>query len=164
MQQRGTMRYLHDQRAGTHMASTGTYLNFNRETEAAFHFYREVFGGDFEGNGVIRMGDVPSADGAPAMSEADQKLVMHVGLRITGNHLLMGTDATESSGFSLNMGNNVYINLMPDTREEADRLFNALSAGGTIESPMADMFWGDYWGACADKFGVQWMVNHAPTA
>jgi PhnB protein len=141
------------------MASTGTYLNFKSETEAAFLFYRGVFGGEFEGNGLMRMGDAPPPEGAPPMADAEKQLVMNVGLRITGNHLLMGTDAPDSFGFNLTVGNNVYINLMPDTREEADRLFAALSEGGKIESPMADMFWGDYWGSCADKFGVHWMVN-----
>jgi PhnB protein len=146
------------------MASSGTYLNFKRETEAAFLFYREVFGGEFEGNGIIRMGAAPPQDGQPPMNEADQQLVMNVGLRITGNHLLMGTDAPDSFGFNLNIGNNVYINLMPDSREEADRLFTALSNGGKIESPMSDQFWGDYWGSFTDKFGMQWMITHTPTA
>ena len=144
------------------MAEVGTYLNFRRETEAAFLFYQAVFGGEFEGPGILRMGDNPSPDGAPQMTDEDRQLVMNVGLRITGGHLLMGTDAPDSFGFNLNVGNNVYINVMPDTREEADRLFGALSDGGVVESPMADMFWGDYWGSCADKFGVQWMINCTP--
>lgn len=141
------------------MAEVGTYLNFKRETEAAFLFYREVFGGEFEGQGILRMGGAPAPEGAPEMSEEDKQLVMNVGLRVTGGHLLMGTDAPDSFGFSLTMGNHVYINVMPDSREEGDRLFAALSEGGVVESPMADMFWGDYWGSFADKFGVQWMIN-----
>lgn len=145
------------------MASTGTYINFKRETEAAFLFYKEVFGGEFEGNGMIRMGDAPPQDGQPPMDAADSQLVMNVGLRITGNHLLMGTDAPDSFGFHLNAGNNVYINVMPDSREEADRLFAALSVEGKIESPMSDMFWGDYWGSFADKFGMQWMITFTPS-
>lgn len=144
------------------MASVGTYLNFKRETEAAFLFYKDVFGGEFEGQGIMRMGDNPAPEGAPAMSDEDKQLVMNVGLRIMGDHLLMGTDAPDSFGFSLNMGNNFYVNLMPDSREEADSLFAALSAGGTVESPLEDAFWGDYFGTCTDKFGVQWMVNHTP--
>ena len=146
------------------MASTGTYVNFKRETEAAFLFYQEVFGGEFEGHGIVRMGGAPPQDGQPPMNEADSQLVMNVGLRITGNHLLMGTDAPDSFGFNLNAGNNVYINVMPDTREEADRIFAALSDGGKIESPMADMFWGDYWGSFADKFGMQWMITFTPAS
>jgi PhnB protein len=144
------------------MASTGTYLNFKRETEAAFLFYRDVFGVEFEGAGIIRMGDNPAPEGAPAMSDEDKQLVMNVGLRITGGHLLMGTDSPDSFGFNLNIGNNFYINLMPDTRDESDTLFNALAEGGKIETPMTDMFWGDYWGCCTDKFGVQWMVSCTP--
>jgi PhnB protein len=84
---------------------------------------------------------------------------MHVGLPILGGHILMGTDATEEMGFKLVQGNNVYISLQPDTRAEADELFGALSAGGTVQVPMSEMFWGDYFGSLVDKYGVQWMVN-----
>jgi len=71
----------------------------------------------------------------------------------------MGTDAPESIGFTIKAGNNVYLNLEPDTRTETKRLFNALSEGGTVEQPLQDMFWGDYYGSCTDKFGVHWMFN-----
>ena len=84
---------------------------------------------------------------------------MHVELRILGSHSLMGTDAPESMGFKLNFGNNVYINLQPDTREETKQLFDKLSAGGNVSMELQDMFWGDYFGTCTDKFGVQWMFN-----
>jgi PhnB protein len=141
------------------MAAVGTYLNFKRETEAAFEFYRSVFGGDFEGAGIMRMGDAPTPPNAPPMSQEDKQLIMNIGLRITGGHLLMGTDAPDSFGYNLVMGNNVFINLMPDTSEEGDRLFNGLSEGGTIDAPMADMFWGDYYGSLIDKFGIKWMIN-----
>jgi len=76
----------------------------------------------------------------------------------------MGTDATESMGFTLNQGNNVYICLQPDTREEADSLFASLLAGGKAEMPMADMFWGDYFGSLVDQYGVQWMVICSSTS
>jgi PhnB protein len=71
----------------------------------------------------------------------------------------MGTDAPESMGFKLNQGNNVYINLEPDTRPETDRLFKALSEGGAVEMQLAEQFWGDYFGSLTDKFGVKWMFN-----
>jgi PhnB protein len=138
------------------MSYTSTYLNFARETEAAFNFYRSVFGGEFEG-GINRFSQVP-ADPKHPIREEDKNLVMHVCLPILGGHKLMGTDAPESMGFKVNYGNNVYINLIPDTRAEADRLFAALSAGGKVEMPMQDMFWGDYFGSFRDKFGVQWMI------
>lgn len=140
------------------MATVSTYLNFDRRTEEAFNFYKSVFGTEFIGD-IMRMGDAPAPEGAPPMSDADKQLVMHVGLPILGGHLLMGTDAPESMGFTLTQGNNMYISLHPDTRAEADALFAALSDGGKVEMPMEDQFWGDYFGDCVDKFGIHWMVN-----
>jgi len=141
------------------MASTSTYLNFPRNTEEAFNFYKTVFGGEFGGPGIMRFSDIPPQEGMPPMAEEDKKLVMHVELPILGGHKLMGTDAPESMGFKVNMGNNVYISLQPDTRVETKRLFDALSAGGKVSMDLQDMFWGDYYGSCTDKFGVQWMFN-----
>ncbi|WP_026464362.1 VOC family protein [Adhaeribacter aquaticus] len=140
------------------MASVSTYLNFQGNTEEAFSFYRSVFGGEFIG-GISRFRDIPPMEGMPALPDADQDLVMHIALPILGDHLLMGTDAVESMGFRVQPGNNVYINLLTDTRDETERLFGALSAGGQVEQPLQDMFWGDYYGSCKDRFGVQWMVN-----
>lgn len=141
------------------MASVSTYLNFPRNTEEAFNFYRSVFGGEFMG-GIHRFSSVPPQDGAPPIAEDDKNLVMHIALPIFGGtHVLMGTDAPESMGFHVNFGNNVYISLHPDTRAETRRLFDALSAGGKVEMELQDMFWGDYYGSCTDKFGVQWMFN-----
>ena len=141
------------------MASVSTYLNFSRNTEEAFLFYKSVFGGEFFGNGIMRFGDVPPGPGAPPIAEADRNLVMHVELRILNSHTLMGTDAPESMGFKLNQGNNIYINLQPDTRKDTDELFKKLSEGGKVTMELTDMFWGDYFGSCTDKFGVQWMFN-----
>lgn len=140
------------------MAQTSTYLNFERSTEEAFTFYRSVFGTEFV-NGISRLGDVPPHEGQPELSDEDKQLVMNVQLPILGGHLLMGTDAPESMGFTLNQGNNVYIALQPDTRAEADTLFSALSNGANVEMPLQEMFWGDYFGSLTDRFGVQWMVS-----
>ncbi len=142
------------------MSRVSTYLNFPRSTEQAFDFYRSVFGGEFAG-GVHRFADIPPAPGQPPLAESDRNLVMHVELPILGGHVLMGTDAPESMGFSLTPGNNVYINLEPDTRAETDRLFNALSAGGKVEMPLQEMFWGGYFGSITDRFGIKWMFNCA---
>jgi len=138
------------------MARVSTYLNFTRNTEEAFNFYKSVFGGEFTGN-IARFDEIPPAENMPALAEADKNLVMHVALPILGGHVLMGTDAPESMNFKVHFGNNVYINLEPDTRAETQRLFKALSAGGRVEQELQDMFWGDYYGSCKDKFGVQWM-------
>jgi PhnB protein len=142
------------------MASVSTYLNFPRNTEEAFNFYKSVFGGEFFGNGIMRFSDVPASPGMPPTPAEDKNLVMHVELRILGGtHSLMGTDAPESMGFKLIMGNNVHINLQPDTRKETKQLFDKLSKGGVVTMELADMFWGDYFGSCTDKFGVNWMFN-----
>ncbi|MBN2611088.1 MAG: VOC family protein [Bacteroidales bacterium] len=138
------------------MSQVSTYLNFTNKTEEAFNFYKLVFGSEFEGE-ISRFRDIPSSAGMPPITEADKDLVMHIALPILGGHMIMGTDAPESMGFKVVNGNNVYINLQPDTREETQRLFKALSAGGTVEQELQDMFWGDYYGSCKDKFGVQWM-------
>ena len=141
------------------MARVSTYLNFPRNTEEVFNYYKSIFGGEFTMGGVARFKDVPSAPGMPPMAEADKNLVMHVELPILGGHILMGTDAPESMGFHVNAGNNVHINLEPDTRAETKKLFDALSAGGKVTMELADMFWGAYYGSCTDKFGIQWMFN-----
>ncbi|MNL33805.1 hypothetical protein D3C87_1557350 [compost metagenome] len=141
------------------MASVSTYLNFPRHTEEAFNFYKSVFGGEFGGPGMMRMGHGPAPEGAPELSEADKNLVMHVELTILGGHKLMGTDAPESMGFTITPGNNVYISLQPDTREETSRLFKALSEGGKVTMDLQDMFWGAYYGSCVDQYGIQWMFN-----
>lgn len=140
------------------MARVNTYLNFPGTTEEAFNFYKSVFGGDFEGP-ISRFSDVPPMEGMPPMPEEVKNAVMHIALPILGGHLLMGTDALENMGFQVMKGNNVYISLEPDTREETERLYNQLSEGGSISQPLEDMFWGAYYGSFTDKFGIQWMVN-----
>ena len=142
------------------MARVSTYLNFNRQTEAAFEFYRRVFGTEYAGAGILRHGDIPAeACGGNTVAEADRKLVMHVELPILGGHVLMGTDAVESMGHPITAGNNVSLNLEPDTRAEAERLFAALGEGGKVTTPLMDMFWGAYFGSVVDRFGMQWMIN-----
>jgi PhnB protein len=141
------------------MARTSTYLNFPRNTEEVFDFYKSIFGGEFSGNGIARFGDFPPPPGAPQLAEEDKNLIMHIELPILGGHVLMATDAPESMGFKVNAGNNVHIMLEPDTKEETKRLFEALSAGGVITMELQDMFWGAYYGSCTDKFGIQWMFN-----
>lgn len=141
------------------MASTHIYLNFKNEAEGAFLYYRSVFGGNFEGGGISKFADMPPQEGVPELSETDKQLVMHVTLPILGGTKLMGSDAPEFMNPGLVMGNNVFVSLHPDTRVETDRLFEALSEGGKVVMPLQEMFWGDYYGICVDKFGVSWMFN-----
>jgi PhnB protein len=141
------------------MARTSTYLNFAHHTEEAFNFYKTVFNTEFTAPGIRRMGDIPPQEGTPVMSDELKNLVMHVELPITGGHILMGTDAPKQMGFTVTFGNNVHINLEPDSRDEATKLFNGLSTGGKITMELQDMFWGALFGSCTDKFGVHWTVN-----
>lgn len=136
------------------MATINPYLNFAGNTEEAFNFYKSVFGGEF--TSLHRFKDTPHAEQMPA---AEQNKIMHISLPIGTNIILMATDSLESMGQTLRPGDNVSLAITPDSREDADRLFKALSAGGEVTMPMEDMFWGDYFGAFIDKFGIPWMVN-----
>lgn len=140
------------------MARVNTYLNFPRATEEAFLFYKSVFQTEFSAP-VARFKDMPPSPGQPPLAAADGNLVMHVALPILGGHVLMGTDAPESMGFTVTPGNNVYLSLEPDTRAETERLFKALAEGGKVEMPLQDMFWGAYFGSLADRYGIRWMFN-----
>jgi PhnB protein len=140
------------------MSKLNPYLNFGGNAEEAFNFYRSIFGGEF--SSLVRFGDMPM-EGAPPMSDSDKGKIMHVSLPV-GDDLLMASDALESFGQSVTPGNNSYISVHPDTREEADRIFTALSEGGVVEMPIADQMWGDYYGSLTDRFGINWMVNHHP--
>ena len=127
------------------MARVSTYLNFQGNTEEAFEFYREVFGTDYLGP-IQRMEDVPADPNGPTLSTGEKRMVMHVELPILGGHVLMATDMLESMNHELRIGNNTTINLEPDSREETQRLYDALSAGSSDCSPLTDMFWGRHVG------------------
>ncbi len=142
------------------MARVSTYLNFPRCTEEAFQFYQGRLRDRARRPGCPIQG-LPRKSRSDALAEADKDLVMHVELPILGGHVLMGTDGRESMGFAVTAGNNVHINLEPDTRRETARLFDALAAGGTVEVPLQDMFWGGYFGSLTDRFGIRWMFNCA---
>lgn len=140
------------------MARVTVYLNFAGAAEAAFTFYREVFGGQF--TTFMRMSDMPPNPDGPALPDSELPLVMHVELPILGGaSALMGTDVLESMGHTLTVGNNTTINLEPDTLAETQRLFDALSEGATDVAPLTQQFWGSWWGTCLDRFGVRWMFN-----
>lgn len=141
------------------MSKVSIYLNFQGNTEEAFSFYKSVFGTEYDAP-IMYNRDIPSAEGMPTLPESELNKVMHVSLPILGGTRIMATDMLESMGHKLVIGNNTTINLEPDTREETERLFNALSAGGSDTMPLQDMFWGAYWGCCLDRFGIRWMFNY----
>jgi Uncharacterized protein conserved in bacteria len=134
------------------MAKLNPYLNFDGTCEEAFNFYKSVFGGEFRG-GIYKMKDMEGME----IPESAHDLVMHVALPV-GNDLLMGSDVMPGQPFS--SGNNNYISIFPESREEADRLFAELSQDGEVEMPMEDQFWGDYFGSFRDRFGIYWMINY----
>ena len=137
------------------MATVNSYLNFNGNTEEAFNFYKSVFGGEFIT--VQRFKDTPEAGRIPA---SEQEKIMHIALPIGKGNTLMATDALESMGHPLTVGNNFYLSISAESEKEADKFFKALSAGGKVTVPLAKAFWGAYFGMFTDKFGIQWMVNY----
>lgn len=139
------------------MSRVTTYLNFMGQTEEAFRFYGSVFGTEVTG-GIVRMGDIPPGPEATALSAEEKDLVMHVELPILAGHVLMGTDMVPSMGHELRVGNNVTINLELDSRAEVDRLYAALSEGGSESTGMQEVPWG-YWGCSLDRYGIRWMFN-----
>ena len=138
------------------MATINPYLNFPGNTEEAFNFYKSVFGGDFMG-GINRFKDTPETSNVP---ENEKDKVMHIALPVGKGNMLMATDAIESMGHKVTPGNNFHLSLEAESKEEAEKLFNALSDGGKVTMPLADAFWGAYFGMLTDKFGIQWMVNY----
>lgn len=142
------------------MATVSTYLNFQGQTEEAFNFYKSVFKTEYCGE-PMRFKDLLPAEGMPAIPDDQKNGIMHIMLPTIGGHNLMGTDACESMGQKVKFGNNIYINLEPDTIDEGRRLFEALSKEGQIEMPFEMQFWGDTFGSLIDRYGVQWMVNVA---
>ena len=129
------------------------YLNFDGNCREAFEFYRSVFGGEFLTIAAFSEGpeDMPVAD-----EEKDR--IMHVSLPV-GESVLMGSDTSTSQGPPFQEGNNFSVSCHPQTKEEVDRYFAAMSEGGMVVMPPADMFWGSYFGMCVDKFGVSWQFN-----
>ncbi len=140
------------------MATVNPYLIFNGNCEAAFLFYQSVFGGEFPYMG--RFGEMPPSDDPncppPPADEANR--IMHVSLPISKETILMGSDSTSQSGDVI-VGTNVSVSINTESKAEADKLFNGLSAGGNVMMPMTNTFWGAYFGMFTDKFGINWMVN-----
>ncbi|SMO53854.1 VOC family protein [Solitalea koreensis] len=136
------------------MATINPYLNFNGNTEEAFNFYKSVFGGEFAV--IQRFKDTPEADKVP---DSEKEKIMHIALPIGNGNVLMATDALESMGHKTTLGTNFHLSISTNSEEETTKLFNALSAGGKVTVPLAQMFWGAFFGMCTDKFGIQWMVN-----
>ena len=139
------------------MALINPHINFNGNAEEAFNFYKSVFGGEF--GKIIRFKDISSPEYQAAENDADK--IMHIALPI-GNNVLMGNDVPSSMGQVNENENRSKISVSAESREEADKLFNGLSAGGSVEVPICDSPWGSYFAMFRDKFGIEWMVDFNP--
>jgi PhnB protein len=129
------------------------YLTFRGNCEEAFTFYKSVFGGDF--TYVGRFADMPAQEGF-TIPEENRNRIMHISLPISKETILMGSDDMDSRTI---FGDNVSLSITTSSREDADRLYLKLSAGGKSTMPMNQTFWGDYYGMCTDRFGVNWMIS-----
>ena len=138
------------------MAAVNIYLLFKGNCEEAFNFYKTVFGQEF--TQFSRFGEMPEGDGQKA-PETDKDMIMHVSLPI-GESTLMGSDTGSEWTPKFVQGNNFSVSVNAESKDEADKLFNALSAGGQVTMPMSNTFWGAYFGMLTDKFGINWMVNY----
>jgi PhnB protein len=140
------------------MALINPHINFNGNAEEAFTFYKSVFGGEFAR--VVRLKDLASAEFP--VTEADENKIMHIELPIRKSNVLMGNDVPEFLGKVNEKENRSKISISAESKEEADKLFNGLSAGGEIEMPISDSPWGSYFGMFRDKYGIEWMVDFDP--
>ena len=139
------------------MALINPYINFNGNAEEAFRFYKSVFGGEFRN--LVRFKDMPNPEFPLPAEEADK--IMHITLPI-GPNVLMGNDVPSFMGTVNEMENRSKISVSTASREEADKLYKGLSAGGTVEMPLADSPWGSYFAMFRDKYGIEWTVDYQP--
>jgi len=140
------------------MAIINPHINFNGNAEEAFTFYRSVFGGEF--SKIIRFKDLAGPDFP--IAEKEENKIMHIALPIGKSNMLMANDVPESMGRTNENENRSKIVINTASKEEADKLFNGLSAGGQIEGPIGDAPWGTYFGCFRDKYGIEWIVQFDP--
>jgi PhnB protein len=141
------------------MPRVNIYLTFNGNCEQAFNFYKSVFGGDFPYMG--RFKDMPPSEEGGKMSADDGNRIMHVSLPISKETVIMGSDTGGEWAKDFKQGNNFSISITADSKDEADRIFGALSKGGAVTMPLNNTFWGDYFGMLTDQFGINWMMSYS---
>lgn len=137
------------------MVQINPHINFNGNAEEAFIFYKAAFGGAF--TNVVRFKDI-AANAEPPIDESEANKIMHIALPI-GNNMLMGNDVPSLMGRTNENENRSKIVINVDSKAEADKLYNALSAGGKIEMPIGDSPWGTYFAMFRDKYGIEWMID-----
>jgi len=135
------------------MPSVNPYLTFSNNCEEVFDFYKSAFGGEFASK--VRFKEMPG----PHLTPEESEKIMHVSLPIGHDSVIMGSDVPNMMG-TVNVGNNISISINADSKDQADKLFAALSAGGSVFMPMDNAPWGDYFGMFTDKFEIKWMVSY----
>lgn len=138
------------------MKALVSYLYFNGNTQEAFSFYKDVFGGEFAN--IQRYKNIPGSD---RFAAADQEKIMHIGLKLPNGQMLLGSDAI-SQRQPVVFGSNFSLVAMTESKEESDRIFAKLADGGKVLMQLDNTFWGAYYGIVADRFGVEWMVEYIP--
>ena len=138
------------------MATVNIYLTFDGNCEEAFKFYQSVFGGEFPYIG--RFKDMPAGEG-PKLKPGEENRIMHVSLPISKETILMGCDTGGEWASGYSQGNNFSISIAADSKEEAEKLFKGLSAGGKVTMPLSKTFWSEFFGMLTDKFGISWMMS-----
>ena len=141
------------------MTTINPWINFNRNAEEAFAFYKSVFGGEF--TKVIRFKDIASPESP--VSDIDAEKIMLIALPISKNNVLLANDVPAFMGKVNENENRSKISISAESKEEADKLFNDLSAGGKVEVPMDDSSWGSYFGMFRDKYGIEWVIEFSPS-
>lgn len=137
------------------MTTINPYLNFPGNAEEAFNFYRSIFGGEF--GFVQRFKDTPEAG---RVHDGEGEKIMHISLPIGKGNTLMATDALESMGHKITTGTNFHLSVETESKSEADKYFAGLARGGKTTVPLADTFWGAYFGMVTDRFGINWMISY----
>ncbi|GAA3972925.1 VOC family protein [Mucilaginibacter dorajii] len=137
------------------MRTINPWINFNGNAEEAFTFYKSVFGGEF--TRIIRLGDLSSPEFPVAENDANK--IMHIALPLGKHNVLIANDVPEFMGRVNESENRSKISVSAESRAEADKIFNGLSAGGDVEGPIGDTYWGTYAGMFRDKYGIEWIVE-----
>lgn len=142
------------------MTVINPYLTFLGDCEAAFNYYKLVFGGEF--SSLERFSEMPQEKDV-ILSEDEQNKILHIALPLGKDNVLMGSDAGGHRDAKTVIGNNISISVSVESKDRAEEVFEKLSENGAVAMPMEDTYWGEYFGMCTDQFGINWMVSFNPS-
>lgn len=139
------------------MKQVNPYINFGGNCEEAFTFYQSVFGGELQ---LVRFRDMKDMPDMEKLSEENLNKIANIALPIGANTILMGDDGAGVFGNGITEGDRFSIEIEPESAEETDKLFMALSEGGEVKMPLTETGWAEKFGQCTDKYGVRWMISY----